>query len=194
MRRSPLLPLLFLSACGSDEQRCTTFVGDPAAAVEVEARMLDAAGASAPITAGARVPLILPPQGGKVIFAGARARNLCAGVVQLRGWVRDGDTASAPIVGLEARPITLVDGGDGWAYPTEPTQISSYANIPLCPNASSSRDIHEQPYLLTVRVTDADERVAETSATITPYCGEPQNQANCECTCSEGYVLGSSCS
>jgi hypothetical protein len=190
-RALPLLALV-LASCGGGSDPCD-FVGDEAAVPEVELIVLDAAGDATAIADGARVPLILPPQGGKVIFAGVRARNLCAGVVELRGWVRDGMTATAPIIGLEGRPLVLTPASDGWAHASEPTQISSYANIPMCPNASSSRDVHEQPYLLTVRVTDAERRVAEKSAVVTPYCAEPQLEAECRCTCKQGYVLGSPC-
>jgi hypothetical protein len=193
MPRLLVLSFILLGACGGSGDECD-FVGDRGAPPEFELRVLDAAGAASAITDSARVPLILPPQGGKVIFASVRARNLCAGVVQLRGWVRDGATSTSPIIGLEGRPVTLVAESDGWAYPGEPTEISSYANIPLCPNASSSRDIFEQPYQLSVRVTDAEQRVVEKSVMVTPFCGEAQYEAECRCTCKQGYVLGSSCS
>jgi hypothetical protein len=113
MRSAILLPLILLTlgACGGGEP--CDFVGDMSAAAEIELRVLDAAGVASDVTDGARVPLILPPQGGKVIFAGVRARNLCAGITQILGYVRDGTTSTSPIVGLEGRPIRLIRGDDG---------------------------------------------------------------------------------
>jgi hypothetical protein len=172
---------------------CASFVGDPAQPVELEIIALDAAGQSAAVAEGGRVPLILPPQGGKVVFVGVRARNVCAGPIQLLASVRDQCATPMRIVGLEGRPVVYVAGSDGWAEPGELGQISSYANVPLCPNVVSSRDIQDQPYQLTIQVKDHLGRAGQQTTTITPFCGEPANEADCQCTCALDYDVRNGC-
>lgn len=180
-----------MSACAADA--CPDFVGDPALPVELEVRVLDGDGRALPGADGMRVPLLQPPQGGKVIYAGARARNLALCGAQILASLRDGDEAGARIVGLEGRPLRLVDGGDGWAYAAEPMQASSYANLPLCPNHVSTRDIPENPYRLTVTLEDSEGREGSASLAVVPYCAEPEHAVECACTCAEDYVLGRPC-
>ncbi len=138
-------------------------------------------------TDGMRVPMWKAPQGGKHIFAGARVRNLDICTVQLIGAVRDPATR---MTRFEGRYPPFVDGGDGWAYADQPSQISSYANIPLCGNFWSPRDIHEETYELEITVTDREKRTATKKLSIVPFCSEPALLAECECECSQGYVLG----
>jgi hypothetical protein len=159
--------------------------------MELELVSLDAAAQMSALSDGSSVPLILPPQGGKVVFVGVRARNVCAGVMQLIASVRDKCTNR--IVGLEGRPVIYIAGADGWADPAEPTQISSYANVPLCPNFVSSRDIQDQPYELSIQVKDKTGRTSTKTLSITPFCGEPANEADCRCTCSFGYDVHEPC-
>lgn len=194
-----LLGSVLLASCGGGtdpaedpiiRDSCSGFVGDQALPAEAEILVMDAAGQVAPIAGGARVPLVEPPQGGKVIFATVRARNLDSCAVQLTGYLRDGAGEASPIVGLERRPVDFKLGDDGWAYPAEPAQLSSYANIPLCPNLASTRDIYEQPYPLTIDVVDGGGRRASAGVTVTPYCSEPAREAECLCTCGVDYTLG----
>jgi hypothetical protein len=196
---------MLLAACGNGgvtppadapaaADACSGFVGDPARPVEVEILVRDAAGAVGPVADGADVPLVQPPQGGKVIFAGVRARNLdTCGPVQILGSVRDGTAPTDRIVGLDGRPIDLVPAGDGWAESREPMQLSSYANIPVCPNHTSSRDLFGEDYQLTVSVLDSDDRRGSRSVIVRPFCAEPQHEAGCLCTCKQGYRLGEQC-
>src|SRR5690242_13261830 len=56
---------------------CTTgFVGDMAQEPELVLDFLGPGGALTLVMDGGPAPLMFPPQGGRVIFAGARARNL----------------------------------------------------------------------------------------------------------------------
>src|SRR5262249_25636425 len=73
---------------------------------------------------GARVALMKPPQGGRVLYAGVEARNLDVSMpVNLIGALRDPTTHA--VYGLEGRPVILAAGADGWAAPLE-QQPSSY--------------------------------------------------------------------
>lgn len=168
---------------------CSGFVGDPGQPIEVEIVILDVAGTASTVSDGARVPLIRPDQGGEVIFAGVRARNLDTCAVMLIGSLRDGTEATDPIVGLDGRPVNLADAGDGWAEASEPMQVSSYTNIPPCPNFVSSRDIHEQPYQLTLSVRDGNQRRGSRSVMVTPYCAEPRYETDCLRICKQGYRM-----
>src|SRR5262249_47684802 len=102
------------------------------------------------------------------------------------------DPATHAVYGLEGRPVILAVGADGWAAPLE-QQPSSYANVAVCPNQRSSRDIDEQTYELYLKLTDAAGRSAEITVDVVPFCAEPDTFDECKCICMAGYVLGSSC-
>jgi hypothetical protein len=208
MRRSAAIVVL-IAACGGGGEgqtpdaaaaSCSGFVGDPARAVEVESIFTEPDGyvetpggeevllAPVPGTNGMRVPLIQAPQGGKHIFAGVRARNLDTCAVFLLGEVRDPESN---FVKFEGRAVDLLDGGDGWAYPARRDQIGYYANINVCPNRWSSRDVFEQSYRVTLEVRDRAGRTGEVALDVTPFCGaEPQHEADCRCSCRKDAVLG----
>ncbi len=199
------LAFLALAACGGGgggpdaPVRCSGFFGVADAGVELQVVYLDADDHLQVAADGARVPLRLPPQGGRVIFAGVRARNLDTCAIDVVAAIRDLPTVGpdgglGAVVGLEGRPINLmVPDGGVWAEPTDPTQISSYANIAVCPNQRSTRNLYDVPYELSVSLTDHAGRQAATTITVTPYCGEPTNVADCLCKCREGYMLGDLC-
>jgi hypothetical protein len=182
-----------LAACSDPQNpKCSGFVGDAQKPVELDLLLLGADAQVETAVDGGRAPLVLPSQGGRVVFVGLRARNLDTCAVQIIGSLRD--PPSGRVVGLEGRPVNLTASGDGWALPTEPTQPSSFANVAVCPNHASSRDLMDQPYELTLSLTDHEGRTAEKTLTVTPFCAEPSNQAGCRCICREGYVLGDTCS
>jgi hypothetical protein len=187
----PLFLFLFAAACPDEAAPvCSGFVGDPDAAPEIELLVLGLGDEPMAMAAGARVPLIEAPQGGKHIFAGVRARNLDTCPVSLTGVLRD---PASRQVRFEGRPVQFLDGGDGWAYPRERGQISSYANIPVCPNSWATKDIHEQEYELEVTARDRGGRMAMRALPVTPFCAEPEREAVCRCTCELGYVMGTPC-
>ena len=190
---APLL-LVILTGCGNGGTACPRIVGDATQPMEVRILVRDETGAVTAVSDGAEVPLVQPPQGGKVVFAGIRAPNLdTCGAVEITGSMRDGTSANDRIVGLDGRPIDLVPAADGWAESAEPDQLSSYSNIPVCPNHTSTRDLYGQDYQLTVSVRDVSDRRGSASVIVRPYCAEPQFEAECLCTCKQGYVLGSPC-
>jgi hypothetical protein len=170
-------------------KRC--FVGDPNLPAEIQPIFRDVNNEMQPMTAGGSVPLILPPQGGKVMVVGVRARNLDGCPLDISASIRD--TCSNAIIALERRPITLNPSGDGWLDPLKPAELENYSNLPACPRANLERDVHAEPYQLTIRVEDKDGRMAETSIEIVPTCAEPEFMDQCLCECRSDYTLGDEC-
>jgi hypothetical protein len=192
-----LLFALLAAGCSDDDDgpppppACTLpFLGDAAEPVVIEPVQLDAARELVPLEDGDDIALILPPQGGRVIFAGVRAQNVDPCAAKLQGVLRDLE-GNMPLQ-LDTRIVNLKVEGE-WGS-SNPADISSFSNVPVCPNNWSNRDANGLPYELTVTLTDRGGRKAETTLEVTPVCAEPEHQAECECICAEGYVLGESCS
>lgn len=165
------------------------FLGDPTKDPELELIALGADGVSSPIKDGDTIALIFPIQGGRVIFAGARATNLAACGVQLAGAVRD---LTSMQVRIDSRTVNLRPTGDGWGVSDDDDQ-SSFANVPLCPNQWSDTDVFATEYQLIITLTDRDQRTVTKTAKVKPACAEPDHAAECFCTCQGGYVLGQKC-
>jgi hypothetical protein len=145
---------------------------------------------------GDQVPMIFPPQGGRIIFVGVRATNVDGCALELTGALRD-ETSSE--VRIDLRTVNLIATGDGWGVSAPPgnepvsAAISSFANIPVCPNQWSGTDIFGHEYGLEVTIKDRGGRTVTNKIHVTPQCGEPQNLLECQCICQAGYVLGQSC-
>jgi hypothetical protein len=165
------------------------FLGDPSTPVQLDLIALGADGASSPIGEGSAVALLFPPQGGRVVFAGVRASNIDPCGVELSGALRD---PASNEVRVDVRTVNLgeVDGGAG---ASTDSNISSFANIPVCPNEWSSQDAYGNPYALTVSVKDREGRTASQTIHVTPVCAEPARLSECLCICKAGYVLGQAC-
>ena len=166
------------------------FIGDPEKATEIELIALKADYTSSPVAEGDSVALLFPPQGGRVIFAGVRARNIDPCGIQLVGAVRDLDTAQLRV---DSRTVNLVDRGDGWGSSSD-ADIASFANVPMCPNQWSKTNIHGTKYDLEVTITDRTKHKTTRKVSVVPACVEPDNEAECICICKGGYVLGEMCS
>jgi hypothetical protein len=166
------------------------FLGDPELDPVIEMISLGAGGTSAPVEEGSSVALIFPPQGGRVIFAGVRATNVDACGVTLGGSLRDPQNGK---ICFDERTVNLKPLGDGWGASVD-SDISTFSNIPVCPNQWSATDAFESEYDLTVKLRDKGGRVVEKTTRVIPACAEPQNEAQCRCICKQGYVLGEMCS
>lgn len=190
---SRLLPGLFLllgaAACGEESACDKAFVGDQGQAASIELVTREG-GQVRSLEDGDDCQLITPPQGGQIILAAARVRDMSAGQVQLTGWLLD--PASGQVFGLESRPGELVEGADGWAAPARPDSLASFSNIAACPSADLPRDIHDQPWVLALRVEDCAGRSVEAQVDITPRCA-PESAALCACLCDMDYRLGDPC-
>jgi hypothetical protein len=170
-------------------------LGNRSLDIDIELRALEVDGTDAPLHDGDDLALLLPPQGGRVAFVGVRATNLDGCAVQLTGAIRD---EASQAVRFDARTVNLNPTGDGWGTSgTQKQSISAarsaYANVPLCPNQWATADIFDHEFLVEVTIRERQGRTATKSVKVTPRCAEPDNRAECLCTCKHGYVLGEQC-
>jgi hypothetical protein len=158
-------------------------VGDPGQPTEMQVIYRTETGAALVID-GATLPLVDPPQGGKILLVGARVKNLdlCTASVQ----VALKDLTSGYVVGLERRSVTWAIAPDGFAEPSEPVSFYDYANVPVCPNANITQSIYGNPWQLEVRVYEGDVMAAEQLLTVTPSCAASADPAGCMCYCAVG--------
>jgi hypothetical protein len=170
-------------------------IGDTTKPVEFDFRILHVDGSDAPLADGEEVPLIFPPQGGRVIFVGVRATNLDGCGVQLTGALRD---TSSQQVRIDSRTVNLIPTGDGWGTSAPPSQSISaardtYSNVPVCPNEWATVDIYDHVFQLEVTIEDREKRKLTKSIKVLPRCAEPDKVGECLCICQAGYVLGQAC-
>jgi hypothetical protein len=172
---------------GAADALGTCPLGDPNAAAMLEIVHLDASSNVVRTQPGAQVPLLPPPQGGWIFLLGARATNLDGCRATITTSFRD--VCGTAVIGLDRRPTHLDATGDGWGQ----TSLISYGNLPVCPQAIVTRDLHDQPYVVTVEIDDVTGKHASASLTVTPVCPDPDPSGLCQCQCDHNYVLGSSC-
>lgn len=141
---------------------------------------------------GGVVDLVRPPQGGHVVFIGARATGLCGDNATLRGRLRFEDETFIALEGrsLDFRPI---DGLPGWGRPNY-FSIAGVANVPVCPN-NTGRALLGTTLLLEAEVEDRDGTKPVGRVEVTLRCGQVDAgcRALCECECDEDYELGVGC-
>ena len=172
-------------------------IGDDTAAAEIELVYRTVDGQIEKLDDGDEVPLILPVQGGKVIYVGVRGRNLSCRV-NLTAGVFDLCQEPATVVGVDGRPVLLVDDGAGTAVPVnDPSDIvvGNLANVPMCPTFASTVDTNTAEMRLELRVTEErragedESRVHTLTALIRPVCAEEAWAEDCNCECDAGFVL-----
>jgi hypothetical protein len=190
MKRSAGLLALAAALAGCSDPEC--FIGSASSPPELSlvARSVD--GRVVPITDGSIITLAQPPQGGKVIFVGPRARNVSC-VVQITAALKE--ESSGRLVGTEGRPVILAKGADGWGEPSQPVELSNYANLAACPggNIAIRQDIFGKTYVLSLHLEDRHGHTVDASAHVLPTCNEPGLENQCQCECSGSYVLGQGC-
>jgi hypothetical protein len=167
------------------------YLGDPAQDPVIELFYYGADELDHPCTAGGPIDIIEPPQGGRVLFVGVRATNIDPCGVQLGGTLRDTTTSQ---IRFDSRTINLADEGDGFGRSAS-GDIASYANIPVCHNTWSDKDIFDVPFRLEVELRDRNGKIAQHTLEVVPVCGEqePDKLAQCLCICDGDYVLGDPC-
>jgi hypothetical protein len=162
---------------------CSPVIGDlslPIEIIPIDATLTD-------IAEGAAIMLDVPIQGGIVIYAGARARNLDGCNARVIAALRDLD--SHQVIGLEERPTILRTDSGGWGAPVGAPQYA-LANIAVCPNVTGTHDLFATPWQLEVRIETADHRSATITRTVTPMCGPPNGFVDCPCECAAGWQPG----
>lgn len=209
MRTLLIVPFMALALAGADcesppgpdggvegegEPEPPCFIGDSVAEAEIVLVYRTVDGAVAELQDNGEVPLILPPQGGKVTLIGVKAKNVTCRL--LLNANLSNSLCGGGIIGLEGRPVDLELQDDGFGHPAAPETLQNYVNIPVCPAFGSTRDGNDQPYALQLRATEVrreGEEVARThvfNATVTPVCAEPDVLDECLCTCDADYILG----
>lgn len=180
---------------GGPPPACTIgFLGD-GGPPDFSITVLRADDSVAPVTQGDTVPMIFPPQGGRVIFVGIDATNVDGCGLQLTGALRDLKTQE---VRVDSRTINLIPTGGGHGVSGKTGEsvaaaIANFANVPVCPNEWSATNVYGTLYGLEVTVKDKEGRQLTKKLDVTPECGEPSRVAECECICQGGYVLGQEC-
>jgi len=193
MLRTPALLVLGTLAfvtCGEPPptRPCSLpYLGDKTATPQLEVWTLNERGEAVPADVAHPALLQQPPQGGRVVFVGVRATHLDSCSAELLVSVRDPQSNQ---VRLDGRTINLVPDGTGWGGSVL-NSVDTQANVPLCPNQWSVTDIPNNPYQLSVKVTDIDGRKAELTAPVTFRC--LAGDATCLCQCRAGYKLGDTC-
>jgi hypothetical protein len=165
------------------------FLGDPTMAPEIELVSLGPGGLFAPIIEGGSVSLLQPPGAGRVIFVGARVRNMDPCAIRLAGQLKDPVSEQ---IRLDSRIVNFEPTNDGWGG-SVPTDVFTVSNIAACPNQWSMQDLFGKEYELTVTVTDRDGRSVTQTVRVVPACDEPGKEALCMCVCKQGYKLGEQC-
>ncbi len=166
------------------------FLGDPAAELRFTPTALGPTLASGPLTNGSTVSLVMPPQGGRVALIGVRdATHLDPCGVSLLAAVKD---PASRRLQLDARILNLPPGDNGLGASID-LDISTFANVPLCPNQWASADLFDQDYELTLTLTDRTGRSATRTLTLRPACDVPGEVEACRCLCKKDYKLGDVC-
>jgi hypothetical protein len=193
MRALSLALALALGACtSSDPPAPECLAGDPSLPVELEILCMDAEHAVArlaqPMT---QVPLVFPEQGGQILLLGVRARNLDSCALTMTASLRDPCTDE--LLAVEQRPVVLEPTADGWLEPRAGIR-ADWANLPVCPNVASTRDLQGQGYVLRIAIEDASGKTAETTLPVVPTCPDASAGGDgCLCQCQAGYSLGDEC-
>ncbi len=165
------------------------YLGDRSSPIDmkVTARAVD--GTSRVIESGAEVSIILPPQGGRVVFLGVRAKNIDPCAVRLAGIVREKSTGQ---IRVDARTVNLAPDGSGFVGSID-SDISSFSNVPLCPNQWADQDIFDREFEAEIELTDRTGKKQKSTLQVTLRCNEADAAAECRCICKKGYKLGETC-
>lgn len=182
--------LLLPAGCGGKHEagidagpKCP--IGDLEAPAELEIVHQDATSTVLQTQSMAQIPLLPPPQGGWIVLLGARARNIDGCQVTLTTALVD--RCDQQIIQIDKRPTRLEPGADGWGTST----VTTFGNLPVCPELTAKRDLHDVPYDVTVVVEDSGGQKASATLPVVPTC--PTGDALCLCQCDRDYVIGSSC-
>jgi hypothetical protein len=156
----------------------------------VEPKVLGADAESTKLVDGGDVPLIFPPQGGRVVYVGARVMNVDPCAVRLAGLMRDPKTKK---ITFDTRTINLKPAADGWGESVD-DDYNTFSNIPVCPNQwGASTAAFDEEFEFELTVTDREKRSGTAKVNGIPRCAEPDKEAACKCICKYDYMTGEQC-
>lgn len=182
MRALSLLLLLALGACGGAHRGSLEVVP---AMYFLDKHLEDVHDAD-------RISLEYPPQGGHVIFVGARVGGLDDEIADLRARLRTPDDDR--IIAEEGRVVAFepTSGTEAIKIP-DLRSYSNVANVAVCP-PMSGLDHVDRPFVLEVVVTEPSSgRVGSARRLVTPSClqADPKARGYCQCECAASFVPGS---
>lgn len=139
---------------------------------------------------GAQLDLVRPPQGGYVVFVGARVTGFAQPTtVELTGLLKEGAT----VISQDARTVTLEQAPDDpnvWI--PDLRSFTSVSNIAVCPS-NSTTDRVNATFTLEVQVLDrATGRMGAGDQTTQLVCNQSDAmvKANCTCECQGNFMVG----
>lgn len=190
------VPLVFgaWAACADagDGAPACEFVGDPGAAVEMQAGFRAADGAFVALAEGAAIDLVVPVQGGECMFPAPRARNLCGNDVRIEATLSNEAGEALGPFAVNSRMIER----DGWLVPDMEVNSSAVPNVCACPNQWSG-PIDGASLTLDLAVLDrAGGRESGVAVGVVPTCDalpDDGARALCECECGPGPVQLGDC-
>ena len=134
---------------------------------------------------GDDLQLVQPPQGGFVVFVGARVRGLADPTVQLASKLSDAQSGAE--IANDGRVVQLKQDGD--AYVPDLRSYVNVSNITVCP-ANTSQNLYDRAATLEVTVTELKSGRAGTGhANVTLRCAAATASV-CMCQCAAGFMTG----
>ena len=183
----PLIGLLAAACPGTPEApRCNTVAGSLSQPVALQLIGVAENGSPIELHDGDALPLLVPPQGGSVLYAGARATNLRICGVTMSAHLVDPNGGGA-LSNLDARSSDLTEEhGNFHGSPTFHL-TSDLPNIPACPDALG-KGLDGKDAILEVTVKDYEGHTGKASVHVVPTC--PASNKLCTCVCGPNYHGG----
>jgi hypothetical protein len=134
--------------------------------------------------------LQLPPQGGLVLFIGARVFGDGAQEITLTGRLLAADGQPIGQDSRQSRFVAAVD--DPTALVPDPASIAAMANVPVCPGANGRFSPGDAATLEVTATEVGSGRTGHARATVRPGClqGDPGVHTLCVCECAPIYLPG----
>jgi hypothetical protein len=177
---------VLLIGCGGDPKpvmRCP--IGDVSSPAELQILHLDANFSVIETQPMAEVPLLPAPQGGWLVLLGVRAKNIDGCHATLKTALVS--TCDNQILQVDSRPTHLDMGADGWGV----SSLTTFGNLPVCPDHTATRDLYNVPHNVIVSIEDTDGQKATASLTVVPTCAS--DAPLCLCECDRDYVDDNHC-
>src|SRR5262249_12366393 len=160
-------------------------IGDLTSPTEMQIIHLDADSNVVQTMPMQKVPLIPPPQGGWIVLLGVRAKNIDGCRATLTTALVD--ACDNQLIQVDRRPTKLDMDADGWGV----TTATTFGNLPVCPQLTAKRDLHEVPYMVKVTIEDTEGQKASSTMTVVPTCLD--SASRCPCECNRDYKTGDAC-